>query len=119
MEYQKKRYTPSIELNNKFDEFLKDEENQISSNACSVMRYLISKANNKTGKAFPGSKSIAIYTRLSKASVFRALNELEKLRLIKRRRRCSTNKIGFKRNEYTFLVGKDSDEIEFWKVCLW
>ena len=98
-----------MEFNNAFDDWLNDKGKEISSNACSVMRYLISKSHNKTGIAFPSGETIVLCTRLSKASVFRSLNELEKLELIIRVKR--ENLGGFKRNEYKFLLRKKGSDM--------
>lgn len=110
MSESKKRLTPTLEFNNLFDNWLADRENKISAVACNVMRFLISKANNKTAIAFPTIKTIIQCTRLSKSSVDRAFNELEKLLLMKRHKRESANEAGFKRNEYRILLSKDFED---------
>lgn len=58
--------------------------------AVAVYCYLCDRAD-KNGECFPSAKTIALDLSLSKRTVFRALNELEKYGLIAKKKRMRTS----------------------------
>jgi predicted transcriptional regulator len=102
MSRQNKKMSYSIQYKEAFKKWKKETGKKITSNGVLVMKILIEYVNNETGLAFPSVEKIMEESELSKSAVFKKLNLLKDVGLIKRNKR--EGKSGYKRNEYQILL---------------
>jgi Fe2+ or Zn2+ uptake regulation protein len=99
---QNKNTSYSIRYKEAFKKWKKDTGKKITPNGVLVMKILIEHVNNKTKLAFPSVEAIMEESELSKSAVFKKLDLLEEIGLIKRHKR--EGRSGYKRNEYQILL---------------
>jgi Fe2+ or Zn2+ uptake regulation protein len=119
MRKQNKKTSFSILYKEVFKKWKRETGIKLTPNGVLVMKILIEYVNDKTQRAFPSVETIIDESELSKSAVFKKLELLEGIGLIKRHKRGG--KQGFKRNEYEILLNIDeftgeSDNDEFKEV---
>ena len=78
-----------------------------------VLRILADHYNDAEGHAWPSVKRLAAKTSLSRRTVHRALNELEKRKLVRRRRTRRDADGGWSSNMYTLPQFEESEIDDF------
>jgi Fe2+ or Zn2+ uptake regulation protein len=102
MNGQNKKTSYSIRYKEAFKKWKKDTGIKITSNGVLVMKILTEHVNNETKLAYPSVEKIMEESEISKSAIFKKLDLLEKVGLIKRHKR--KGKSGFKRNDYQILL---------------